>query len=54
MLYRAVRSYSIRNLLINGDIISSREIRYKKYKDSNNIYVIRKNNAKKKLRRFNT
>ena len=53
MLYRAVRSYSIRNLFINGEIIQSREISYKTYKKSNNIYVIRKNNAKrKKLRKF--
>lgn len=53
MLFRARRSYRIRNLFINRDIICSSEKRYGVHKKpSNNIYLIRKNNKIKKLKLF--
>ena len=53
MLFRAVRSYSIKNLFINRDIVYSKERKYKAYKKpNNNIYLIRKNNAKQKRKIF--
>lgn len=55
MIFHAVRSYNFKNLFINRDIVCSRETRYRVHKKSSstNIYLIRKNNAKrKKLRKF--
>ena len=54
MIFHAIRCYSIKNLFVNGDIVHSRELKkYRTYKESNNIYIIRKNNAKrKKLRKI--
>ena len=53
MLFHARRSFRLKNLLINRDIICSKETRYKiNKKPSNNLYIMRKCKVKQKRKIF--